>query len=149
MSGRIFVGGFLALAVIFGAALWYFQVFAYYDEVEGLDSIEVAGREIPVTGYTGIDAATSPNKLRACMRIEPSALAGVPLAIDPEPLNPPAWFDCFDAETISADIEAGRATAYLAADETAADATGYEVVRMIAVYPDGRAYLWRHYRETE
>ena len=39
------------------------------------------------------------------------------------------------------------ATAYLAEDETPAGAEGYEILRMIAVYPDGRAYMWRHYRE--
>jgi len=39
------------------------------------------------------------------------------------------------------------ATAYLAEDETPAGADDYEILRMIAVYPDGRAYMWRHYRE--
>ena len=94
-----------------------------------------------------MDADTSPNKLRVCFTVDPGAFEGVPLAENPEPLVAPPRLDCFDAETIARDLEAGRAVAYLAGDETPEEAVDYEVVRMIAVYPDGRAYMWRHYRE--
>ncbi|MEM9429927.1 MAG: DUF6446 family protein [Pseudomonadota bacterium] len=149
MSGRVFVVLFAAIAAVFGGALWYFQVHAYYDQIEGVTSLAVAGQDIAVEDYRGIDAATSPNKLRACFRVDPAAFEGMPSAPEPEPLMPPAWFDCFDARTISDDLAAGEAAAYLAADETPDGAEGYEILRMIAVYPDGRGYLWRHYREAE
>ncbi|MHA3915658.1 DUF6446 family protein [Halovulum sp. GXIMD14793] len=148
MSGRILAGGMVIFAAVFAAALWYFQIYAYYLRVDGLTSVSVQGRDIAVQDYTGIDADTSPNKLRGCFKVDPAAFEGVPLAKDPEPLVAPGWFDCFDAHGLSADIEAGKAVAYLAADETQPGAQGYEIHRMIAVYPDGRAYMWRHYREN-
>ncbi|QPH54825.1 DUF6446 family protein [Pontivivens ytuae] len=147
MNGKMLAGGLLGFAVLFGAVLWWFQIYAYYEETEA-ESIAVQGREIAVSDWRGIDATTSPNKLRACFTVEPAAFEGVPLASNPDPLLAPGWFDCFDARAIAADLEAGRATAYLAEDETQAGAVDYEILRMIAVYPDGRAFMWRHYRES-
>ena len=147
MNGKILAGGLVLFAAIFGAALWYFQLYAYYEDVSGLETVEVQGRAVPVSDYRGVDADTSPNKLRGCFTVDPDAFEGVPLAENPEPLIAPPRLDCFDAEQIARDLEAGRAVAYLAGDETPEEAVDYEVVRMIAVYPDGRAYMWRHYRE--
>ncbi|WP_112321440.1 DUF6446 family protein [Oceanibium sediminis] len=148
MSGRVFAIFFLALAALFGGALWYFQTRAYYEEVSGLTSIDVQGAQVPVSSYRGLDADTSPNKLRGCFTVDPAAFADVPEAPNPEPLTAPGWFPCFDVEAIATDLAEGRAKAYLAGDETPEGAEGYEILRMIAVYPDGRAYLWRHYREN-
>lgn len=148
MSGRFFMSAFIIGVLIFGAAMWYFQVYAYYETVEDIETVQVQGRAVSVSDYRGIDATTSPNKLRGCFTVDPQEFEGVPLAENPEPLTPPSWFDCFDAEQLSRDLASGAATAYLAGDETPEGAVGYEVVRMIAVYPDGRAYLWRHYREN-
>ncbi len=147
MNGKLLAGGLIGFALLFGAVLWWFQVYAYYGETEA-DSVTVQGREVAVSDWRGIDATTSPNKLRACFTVEPAAFVDVPRAPDPDPLLAPGWFDCFDARAIAADLEAGRATAYLAEDETEADAADYEILRMIAVYPDGRAFMWRHYRES-
>ncbi len=149
MNGKIVMSVFLGAALIFGGALYYFQVYAYYQPMEKVSSISVGDTEIAVGFFQGIDSDTSPNKLRACFEVDPEAFEGQALAENPEPLTPPSWFDCFDAEAMSADIEAGRAKVYLAEDETPESAVGYEILRFVAVYPDGRAYLWRHYREAE
>ncbi|MCB1369140.1 MAG: hypothetical protein KDK00_15340 [Rhodobacteraceae bacterium] len=34
MKGKVLIGGLLGFAVIFGAALWYFQTYAYYERVQ-------------------------------------------------------------------------------------------------------------------
>jgi hypothetical protein len=138
MRGRALVIGFLVFAVVFGALLYWFQVHAYYRTVEGLRFVEVGGALVPVVGYSGIDADSSPLKIRGCFRVDPASLAEAPAAADPAPLIAPFWFGCFDAEAIGADLEAGRARAVLAAAEEPA---GFR--RLIAVYPDGRAYQWR------
>lgn len=138
MSGRVLVAAFALFVLIFGAALVYFQVYAYYERVEGLESIEVAGKTIPVSAYEGIDASSSGLKRRGCFRVDPADFEGLPVAQNPVPLTPPFWFDCFDTGAIAADLEAGRATAYLAAHE---ELDGID--RVVAVYPDGRAYEWR------
>jgi hypothetical protein len=138
VKGRaVLVGMGLAL-VVFAAALWWFQTRAWYEEVTGVETATVAGREVPVTGWRGIDAVSSPIKLRACFRIDPGALADAPMAEAPTPLTAPGWFDCFDAGALTEALAAGEARAVLAAT---GEFEGTE--RVIAVYPDGRAYMWR------
>jgi hypothetical protein len=133
----VLVGMGLAL-VVFAAALWWFQTRAWYEEVTGVETITVDGRKVPVAGWRGIDAASSPIKLRACFRVDQEALADAPAAQAPTPLTAPGWFDCFDAEALSEALAAGEARAVRAA---AGEFEGTE--RLIAVYPDGRAFMWR------
>jgi hypothetical protein len=142
MSGKALAIGFVAFTLIFGAMLWWFQVHAYYRTIDGVAALEVNGRLVPVAAYEGIDAETSPLKMRGCFRVDPVSLEGAPAAENPTPLIPPSWFDCFDADAIGADLEAGRATALLAARDEPA---GFD--RIIAFYPDGRAFEWRQVRE--
>jgi len=135
MSGRILIIGFVAFVAVFAAALWYFQTRAYYEEVSA-DSVEIAGQSYPVSDWRGIDAPTSPLKLRACFRLAEAPDA--PVAEDAAPLVAPDWFDCFDAEALQSALADGEATAYLAAPGEFG-ATN----RIVARFPDGRAYMWR------
>ncbi len=134
MRGKPLMIGLLAFAALFGAALYYFQVFAYYERTADTAALGA----VPVSAYEGIDAASSPLKLRGCFTADPAAFAGAEPAPDAEPLVAPFWFGCFDARKISQDLEAGRAAAYrLRVD----DPSGFDTVA--ALYPDGRGYLWR------
>jgi hypothetical protein len=135
MSGRILIIGFLTFVVVFAAALWYFQTRAYYEEISA-DSVEIAGQSYPVSDWRGIDAPTSPIKLRACFRLAEAPDA--PVAEDAAPLVAPDWFECFDAEALQRALENGEATAYLAARDEFGAAN-----RIVARFPDGRAYMWR------
>lgn len=138
MSGRIVGIGLLAFALVFGAALVWFQVFAFYERQHGVGALTIGGQVVPVADYDGIDAATSPLKLRGCFRIDPAAVAGLAPVTDATPLTPPFWFRCFDAGALTGDLAAGRARAYrIGVNEPA----GFDL--MLAVYPDGRGYLWR------
>lgn len=134
MKGKPLMIGLLAFAAIFGAALYYFQVFAWYERTA--DPAPLA--PIRVASYEGIDAATSPLKLRGCFTADPAAFAQAEPAPAAEPLLAPFWFRCFDARAISQDLDVGRATAYRLRIE---DPAGFDTVA--AVYPDGRGYLWR------
>ncbi len=135
MSGRLIAGGLVLFALVFGATLWWFQTRGYYAEVTGLETVEIAGASVAVSDYRGIDAETSPLKMRGCFSAP--GLEGPP-ATEPTPLVTPGWFDCFDAETIAADLASGDATAILA---EANEPYGFD--RIVAVYPDGRAFMWR------
>jgi len=135
MTGRILIIGFLAFVVVFAAALWYFQTRAYYEDLRA-DSVEIAGQMYPVSDWRGIDAPTSPLKLRACFRLAEAPDA--PVAADAAPLVAPGWFDCFDAEALALALETGEATAYFAARDEFGAAN-----RIVARFPDGRAYMWR------
>ncbi|HEU0222012.1 MAG TPA: DUF6446 family protein, partial [Paracoccaceae bacterium] len=66
------------------------------------------------------------------------SLAAAPRAEDATPLSAPSWFGCFDHAQLTRDLAAGRAVAYRAGTDVPKD---FE--RIIAVYPDGRAYMWR------
>lgn len=141
-SGRGLVIGFLAFLAVFMAALVWFQFFAYYQRVSGVESLDVAGEAAPIAEYTGIEASSSPLKLRGCFRADPAAFAAAEPAPDAAPLNAPFWFECFDAGAISRDLASGAATARrLASDEPA----GFDA--MVALYPDGRGFLWRQLNE--
>lgn len=135
MSGRILIIGFLTFVVVFAAALWWFQTRAYYEETAA-DTVEMAGQSYPVSDWRGIDAPTSPIKLRACFRLAEAPDA--PEVEDAAPLVAPGWFDCFDAPALARALEAGEATAYLAAPDEFGAAR-----RIVARFPDGRAYMWR------
>lgn len=134
--------GLLAFAALFGAALYWFQVFAWYERASGVGALRVAGEAVPISGYDGIDAATSPLKLRGCFHADPAAFAAAPRAGEATPLVAPFWFRCFDAGAIGADLAAGRATAY-ALDRDAP--AGFDLI--VALYPDGRGFLWRQLGE--
>jgi hypothetical protein len=134
--------GFLGFVALFAAALWWFQVYAYYERASGVGALRVAGAVAPIAAYDGIDAATSPLKLRGCFRADPAAFAAAPPAPEATPLVAPFWFRCFDARAIGEDLAAGRASAYALETDRP---PGFDL--MVALYPDGRGYLWRQLNE--
>lgn len=138
MSGRRLILGFVGFLVVFAAALVWFQLFAFYDRQSGIETIAIDGRTAPVADYQGIDASSSPLKLRACFRMDPAEVANLAAATDATPLLGPFWFDCFDAGRLTEDLAASRATAYRIARN---HPRGFDT--LIAVYPDGESYLWR------
>ena len=136
MSGRILIIGLLLIAAVAGAGLWYAQVYAYYQPVEGVASVRIGGAEVAVSDYRGLDGQSSPLKLRGCFTVDPALVTG-PAPRKATPLIAPGWFDCFDAEAIGLALEQGAARAVVAE----AAPQGFE--RIVAVFPDGRAYQWR------
>jgi hypothetical protein len=134
MSGRTLVTGFLAFLALFAAALVWTQLFAFYERETAAP--ELVG--LAVADYRGIDAASSPLKLRGCFRLDPAAAAGLAPAPDATPLVAPFWFRCFDAAELTHDLATGAARGYAVARDAPA---GFDL--MLAAYPDGRGYLWR------
>jgi len=134
--------GFAAFLALFGGALIWFQFFAYYERQEGAGHVLIQGQELPVQDYDGIDAPTSPLKLRACFRVAdgtaPDALSIFPDAEAPEPLVAPFWFDCFDAEAVAAGLREGGFRAVLAERDAP-----YGFDRIVALSPEGRGWMWR------
>jgi hypothetical protein len=139
----------VASALITGAAVYYLQVYGFYDPIPAsapaaeirLTSV-VTGQPEPIlaAGFQGIDATSSPLRFRACFTT-PVSLATATESFQvydaATPLNAPGWFDCFNAARIGGDLEAGRAIAFL----SVADITP-GIDRVVAIYPDGRAYAW-------
>jgi len=145
--GKILGIAILATALIAGAALYYLQVYHFYEEVtlasEGGEvemKITLADGsviDLPTPGFEGIDADSSPIRFRACFDAAlPQDLGLVPYEAA-EPLNAPGWFACFDAQAIGAALEEGRARAFLGERDIE-----YGIDRIIAVTEDGRGYAW-------
>jgi hypothetical protein len=142
VSGKRVMIAFLGFVAIFAVGLVYFQLFAFYQRTDAPAALALDGGAAPVRDWTGIDADTSPLKLRACFETDAAALEGAEPAPDATPLTAPFWFRCFDARALTHDLAADRAAAYaLSRDQP----SGFDT--MLAVYPDGRAFLWRQLNE--
>ena len=138
MKGSILMGGTLLVAAAMGAGLWYSSNSAYYYEVNGLTEVAVGDAVLPVSDYRGIDADTSPLKMRACFTANWDVALDTTDAEGAEPLIAPTWFNCFDAKQIAGDLQSGAATVLLALQNKP-----YGFDTFIARYPDGRAFMWR------
>lgn len=154
MTGGQLVGGLIVgFALVFGVVVYYTQIYAYYQEVDaGTVTIRLTplgGADAPEPMLTRnlqvIDGSSSPLRFRACFET-PESLAllteSYVIHDDAVPLNAPGWFDCFDAPGIGADLADGTALAFMGEAEIADG-----VDRIVAVYPDGRAFAWHQLNE--
>lgn len=151
MSGKIIAGGIVAFALIAGIAIYYLQVYYYYEEVD-LSSEQVVltlpdGTAVPIPAddLQAIDAISSPIRFRACFNT-PQSLAMLAETYETyeaaEPLVAPHWFDCFDATEIGRALEEGRAVAFLGQRNIA-----HGVDRVVAIHEDGRGFVWHQVNE--
>ena len=138
MSGRRLVLGFAAFLAVFAAALVYTQGSPTTSAHKGVGALRIDGEVVPVADYDGIDATSSPLKLRGCFRIDPAAVAALDPVRDATPLTAPFWFRCFSARRLTRDLASGAAKAYRIAHD---EPPGFDL--MLAVYPDARGYIWR------
>jgi hypothetical protein len=145
MSGKIIGIVILLSALVAGVALYYLQVYGFYETLER-DEVTLVTREsdapevIEIADFEGIDADSSPIRYRACFSTDltPEAAAERFVPLDGvTPRNAPGWFDCFDAEALGGRLEAGTARAFLGAKNVA-----YGVDRIVALTPEGRGYVW-------
>jgi len=145
MSGKIVGIVILVSALIAGAALYYLQIYGFYDDVPDAQ-VELVSlttqepEEIAADNLQAIDADSSPIRFRACFTHDLSlamATETYEMTDHTEPRNAPGWFDCFDAAAIGAEIEAGTALTFLGAKNV-----HYGVDRIVALTDDGRGYIW-------
>ena len=138
MNGKSFIFLFLSGVVVFTAALFYFQNYAYYDSTDIRQDFLLGNKRYNISKYQGIDSESSALKLRECFVIDSLDNFDLSKYEKPTPLTAPFWFKCFNAERITKDLEDGKASAFLFKKE---EFDGIDNV--IAVYPDGRSYRWR------
>lgn len=143
MNGKIAVIVLILAPLLVGGGIWYAQEYGYYDSIEPgspASVVTIAGTgQLDIAEFEGIDADSSPIRWRACFRINGDVPAGQSYE-SATPLIGPRWFDCFNAAKIGADLEAGKARAVLGQSDIHPD-----VDRVLAIYPDGRAYGWHQY----
>lgn len=143
-----FLAGFTVFsALLAGGAMYYLQVYAFYEEVSAQgDDVQLVSlmsgepELILFENFQAIDGSSSPIRYRACFTTEMShaLLSETYVAFEnAEPRNAPGWFDCFDAEAIGAELEVGTALTFLSQKNFA-----YGVDRVVAITEDGRGYVW-------
>ncbi len=148
MSGKLVGSILVIIALIAGVALYYLQVYHFYETVEvtGEDDVQltslVSGQPetVPYSDFEAIDATSSPIRYRSCFTTPMSlALATETyVAYDrAEPLEAPGWFDCFNADALGAALQDGTALAFLGTENIT-----YGIDRIIALTDDGRGYAW-------
>ncbi len=148
MNGKL-VGGFLVVtALVAGVAMYWLQVYAFYEPVAFTPGDEIrltpiesgVPEAILAEDVQGIDGTSSPLRFRACFTTPltqamlTETYRNYPAAV---PTIAPPWFDCFDANAIGTALEKGEALAFLSQESIAP-----KIDRVVAVFPDGRAYAW-------
>ena len=147
-AGKVAVVAIVTVAAVFGAAIYYLQIYAYYTPVAFVPGNEIrltptagaAPEAIVANDVTGIDADSSPLRFRACFTtpLSQGLLTETYKVYDKaEPLIAPGWFDCFDAVRISKALERSEALALLSEAHIHPG-----VDRVVAVFPDGSGYAW-------
>ena len=145
MSGKIVGIVILLSSLIGGIALYYLQVYGFYEPVEVAEVqltsvVSDAPEPIPFDTFEAIDADSSPIRYRACFTTPMSLalLTETYVGLDTAtPRNAPGWFDCFDAEAIAAELDAGTALPFLGEKNV-----DFGVDRIVAITEHGRGYVW-------
>ena len=152
MNGKALALVLVAFGLIAGAAMYYLQVYAFYDRVAlagqgGAVELKLTRADgtvapLAVADFQGIDSQSSPIRFRACFTVDPALFVGAQPYPGAVPLNAPGWFDCFDAAGLGAALADGTAQSYLGETHVL-----YGIDRVIAVLPDGRAFAWHQINE--
>lgn len=148
MSGRLIGAIIVVTALAAGAAVYYLQVYAFYEEMapSGPGDVQLTARAtgtpepLAHSDFRAIDATSSPIRYRACFHAaeDPAGMAGRYMPYqDAVPLTAPGWFGCFDAREIGDAIGAGRARAFLGTANIR-----YGIDRIVAIHDDGRGWAW-------
>ncbi len=139
--------------IVAGIAIYYLQIYHFYEEVQanGTDDVML---ELMATGapdpilyedFKAIDADSSPIRFRACFTT-PMSIPMLTETYAPyegaEPRVAPGWFDCFDAEALGREIEAGTALVF-----TWQRNIEFGIDRVVAITDDGRGYIWHEINE--
>jgi len=147
VNGRIPALLILGAALVAGVGVWYAQEYGFYERVDPAGvaiTVMAGGQAVPLQAgdLEAIDASSSPIRWRGCFRLDQPLPADAEPFAGATPLIGPGWFSCFDAGRIAADLASGAAKAYLSQPEIRPD-----VDRVIAVYPDGRAFGWHQFND--
>ena len=154
MTGKILSLILVVSGLAAGIAMYYLQVYGYYDDVAARPGEDVLllpiGGETPEPiaygDFEAIDADSSPIRYRACFTtpLKPAEVAQLyEISEARDPRNAPGWFDCFDATAIGTALEAGEAQAYLGERNIQ---NGFD--RVVALFPNGQGFAWHQLNGT-
>ncbi|OCX61052.1 histidine kinase [Thioclava sp. SK-1] len=155
MNGKWVGAGIVISALVFGGVVYYTQMYGYYQPVPAsADSAEIrltsmmdgTPEVIETSNFEGIDADSSPLRFRGCFTTPLSLATATETYTVYEgatPLNGPGWFECYNAAQLGEDLQTGAAVAFLSEHQISPG-----VDRVVAIYPDGRAFAWHQLNDT-
>ena len=149
MNGKV-IAAFLVLpAILAGVALFYFQIFSFYEEVIPNGTTDVAilqkQNELPeiinYSNFRAISSDSSPIRYRACFDTTEAldVLRSRYLVYEgAEPRIAPYWFECFNAGELGSSLkDSAKGEVFLSQRNIM-----YGVDRVVAILENGKGYVW-------
>ena len=149
MSGKVIVAFLVLPAILAGVALFYLQIFSFYEEVipDGVTDVAILQKQnelpeiINYSNFRAISSDSSPIRYRACFDTteDLDALRSRYLEYkDAEPRIAPYWFDCFNAKELGLSLKDGSSGEVFLSKKNIM----YGVDRVVAILENGKGYVW-------
>ena len=149
MSGKVIVAFLVLPAILAGMALFYLQIFSFYEEVipDGVTDVTILQKQnelpeiINYSNFRAISSDSSPIRYRACFDTteDLDALRSRYLVYNgAEPRIAPYWFDCFNAEELGLSLKDGGSGEVFLSKKNIM----YGVDRVVAILENGKGYVW-------
>ena len=149
MSGKVIVAFLVLPAILAGMALFYLQIFSFYEEVlpDGVTDVAILQKQnelpeiINYSNFRAISSDSSPIRYRACFDTteDLDTLRSRYLVYnDAEPRIAPYWFDCFNAEELGLSLRDGVSGEVFLSQKNIM----YGVDRVVAILENGKGYVW-------
>ena len=149
MNGKVIVAFLVLPAILAGAALYYLQIFSFYEEVipNGTTDVAIVEKKtelpevIDYSNFYAITSESSPIRYRACFETSEDLndLRNRYLVYEgAEPKIAPYWFECFNAEDLGFSLADGaKGEVFLSKKNIM-----YGVDRVVAILDNGKGYIW-------
>jgi hypothetical protein len=154
LNGKVIVALLVFPAIFAGVALFYLQIFSFYEEVvpNGKTDISILLRQnelpevINYSNFRAISSDSSPIRYRACFDTaeDLEALSKIYLVYeDAVPKIAPYWFDCFDAKKLGSALkDRDYGQVFLSKKNIV-----YGIDRVVAILANGKGYVWHEINE--
>ena len=155
MNGKIVAGGIVLIGLVAGIAMYWLQVYAFYEPVGFTPGDEITlvpiDSDVPeaivAENITGIDATSSPLRFRACFTTpltQATLTETYRLYPRPDAADRAGLVRLLRRRRHRRGAGAGRGAGL----PVAAARWRRGVDRVVAVFPDGRAYAWHQLNDT-
>lgn len=141
-GGKLIVIGLVGAMIIGLGLAWWMSSALGYEDYDDRSELLIGNQMFAVTEYRGAQIDGQPYLELGCFRIADAARA-VASGRAAGSIEPRRLIDaegCRTPSEIRSDVAAGRANAVIA--ERVSSDRGASLERIVAIYPDGEAYLW-------
>jgi hypothetical protein len=154
LNGKVIVALLVFPAIFAGAALYYLQIFSFYEEIvpDGKTDVSILQKEnelpevINYSNFRAISSESSPIRYRACFETSEDLdvlRENYLVYEDAVPKIAPYWFDCFDAKELGLALkDSDYGEVFLSKKNIV-----YGIDRVVAILANGNGYVWHEINE--